>query len=343
MLQSGTTQIMKEFHVCGLGNAIADIFLELSDAEFATLGFERGTMRLVEADEQRQLLARFAGREPRLVSGGSVANSIIGFAQLGGQAAFIGCVGDDRYGLFYESEFEELGIDIGAPIIVGQTTGTCVCIITPDAERTMRTCLAGSGNLGARHVDETRIKQSEWLFVEGYLFANPNGQGAIREAIRLAKKHGTKVVVTCSEAFVVEVFGDAFREALAQTDLLFCNCNEACAVTKATSAEDAFAKLRNVVPSCVVTDGPNGAFVRHCGVEAHVPAFPCEPKDLTGAGDMFAGAFLYGITHGIPPAQTAKGACFLAMSVITQIGARLHHGTREFWMRSMTETPNSKH
>jgi sugar/nucleoside kinase (ribokinase family) len=328
---------MKEFHVCGLGNAIVDIFLELSDAEFAALQFERGTMRLVEAEEQRQLLARFAEREPRLVSGGSVANSTIALAQLGGKAAFIGCVGDDRYGLFYESEFEELGIDIGAPVIVNETTGTCVCIITPDAERTMRTCLAVSGHLADRHVDETRIKASEWLFIEGYLFANPNGQGAIREAIRLARQHGTKIAVTCSEAFVVDVFGDAFREALRHTDLLFCNQSEACAVTQAKNAPDAFTKLKGVVSSCVVTDGPNGAYVRHGGSEAHVPAFPCEPKDLTGAGDMFAGAFLYGVTHGVAPARAARSACCLAMKVITQIGARLHHGTREVWESAQAE------
>ncbi len=126
---------MKDFHVCGLGNAIVDIFLELTDEEFAALGFERGTMRLVEPGEQRQLIEKFYGREPRLVSGGSVANSIIAMSQLGGKGAFIGCVGDDRYGLFYETEFDELGIEIGNPIIVGETTGTCVCIITPDAER----------------------------------------------------------------------------------------------------------------------------------------------------------------------------------------------------------------
>ncbi len=101
------------------------------------------------------------------------------------------------------------------------------------------------------------------------------------------------------------------------------------------SAEDAFAKLKAIVPSCVVTDGANGAFVRHGGHEAHVPAFPCEPKDLTGAGDMFAGAFLYGITHGVAPAQAARAACFLAMKVITQIGARLHHGTRQFWEQAL--------
>ncbi|HXG12664.1 MAG TPA: adenosine kinase [Gemmataceae bacterium] len=328
---------MKEFDVCGLGNAIVDIFLELSDEEFAPLGFERGTMRLVEPAEQKELLARFHSHEPRLVSGGSVANSIIALSQLGGQAAFIGCVGDDRYGLHYHAEFEELGIDLGNPVIVGETTGTCVVIITPDAERTMRTCLAVSSHLAERHVDEERIKNSQWLFVEGYLFANSNtGQGAIRKAIRLAKKHGVKVAVTCSEAFIVNLFGDAFFEALRQTDLLFANRAEACAAAGgAASAAEAFARLKGMVPSVLVTDGPNGCFVRHDGVEAHVPAFPCEPKDLTGAGDMLAGAFLYGITHGVPADRAARAGCFLAMKVISQVGARLHHGVRQFWEQAL--------
>jgi sugar/nucleoside kinase (ribokinase family) len=323
---------MSEFQLCGLGNALVDIFVDLSDAEFASLGFERGSMRLVELAEQKALLARFHEREPRLVSGGSVANSTIAFTQLGGSAAFIGCVGDDRYGLFYKTEFDELDIDIGNPVIVGEATGTCVCLITPDAERTMRTCLAVSSHLSARHVDEQRIKNSDWLFVEGYLFANPeNGQGAVREAIRAAKKHGVKVAITCSEAFIVNLFGDAFFEAVGQADLLFCNRSEACAVTKAQSAEEAFGKLKGTVASAIVTDGPRGAYVRHGGVEAHVPAFPCKPVDVTGAGDMLAGAFLYGITHGVAADRAARAACYLAMKVITQVGARLHHGTRQHW------------
>src|SRR5438477_3065848 len=163
---------MKEFKLCGLGNAIVDIFLEVSDSEFASLGFERGSMRLVDLAEQKTLLDRYQKHEPRLVSGGSVANSVIAFSQLGGAAAFIGCVGDDRYGLFYTSEFEELGIEIGNPIIVNESTGTSLCVITPDAERTMRTCLAVSSHLAKRHVDEERVKKSEWLFIEGYVFAN---------------------------------------------------------------------------------------------------------------------------------------------------------------------------
>ena len=323
---------MREYQLCGLGNAIVDIFVEISDAEFARLGFERGTMRLVDVAEQRDLLGLFQKQDPRLVSGGSVANSVIAFSQLGGSAAFIGCVGDDRYGLFYESEFEELNIDIGNPAIVNQTTGTCVCLITPDAERTMRTCLAVSSHLSAQHVDEARIKNSEWLFIEGYVFANAEtGQGAIREAVHVAKKHGTKIALTCSEAFIPEAFGEPFRAALQQADLLFCNETEACALAGAGTAEEAFRKLEGVVPSLVVTNGARGAFVRHEDVEAHVSAFPCEPKDLTGAGDMLAGAFLYGITHDVPADRAARAGCYLARKVITQIGARLHHGTRRAW------------
>lgn len=323
---------MKEYNVCGLGNAIVDIFVEVSHEELAQLGFERGTMRLVEAAEQRKLLDQFHARDPRLVSGGSVANSLIGLSQLGGTAAFIGCVGDDRYGLFYQTEFEELGIDMGNPVIFEQTTGTCVCLITPDAERTMRTCLGVSSHLSARHVEAGRIKNSEWLFIEGYVFANPDtGQGAIHEALSIAKQNGVKVAITCSEAFVVHAFGDALYDAVKQADLLFCNASEACAVAQADAAATAFEKLKSLVPATVVTDGPNGAYVRYDGVEAKVPAFACEPRDLTGAGDMFAGAFLYGITHGIRADLAARAANYLAMKVITQVGARLHHGTREGW------------
>jgi sugar/nucleoside kinase (ribokinase family) len=323
---------MKEFKLCGLGNALVDIFLEISEQEFATLGFERGGEQLVDLAEQKQLLERYQKHEPKLASGGSVANSIIAFSQLGGSAAFIGCVGDDRYGLFYSNEFEELGIDIGSPIIVNESTGTCLCLITPDAERTMRTCLAVSNHLSARHVEERRIKNSEWVFIEGYVFGNPNtGQTAIREAIRMAKLHGTKVAITCSDAFVPQVFGDALNEALRQADLFFCNEGEACAVANAKNAEEAFNKLKGKIPSLVVTNGPHGAFIRHDGVEAHVPSFPSQPKDLTGAGDMYAGAFLYGITHGVPPQKAALAAGYLAHKVIMQVGARLHHGTRQFW------------
>ena len=322
----------REFQICGLGNAVVDIFVELSEEDFTSLGFEKGGMQLVEHDEQTDLLKRYQSTDPRLVSGGSVANSIIAFSQLGGQAAFIGCVGDDRYGMFYVNEMEDLGIDVGNPIIVNEGTGTCLCLITPDAERTMRTSLAVASHLSEKHVNPATVSNAEWLFIEGYVFANPDtGQTAIREAIRIAKDNGTKVAVTCSDKFVVDVFGDALRDALKDTDLLFCNESEAAAVSGADNAKDAFDKISETIPSVVVTNGPHGAYVRHGDINAHVPAFETTPKDLTGAGDMFAGAFLYGITNGAPADKAARGASFLSHKVISQIGARLHHGTRRFW------------
>lgn len=329
---------MREYHVCGLGNAIVDIFLEVNDQEFQSLGFERGTMRLVENDEQQQLLTRFhdGDHDLKLVSGGSVANSVIAVSQLGGSAAFIGCVGDDRYGLHYAEEFEQLKINMGNPVLVGETTGTCLALITPDAERTMRTCLAVSSHLAARHIDADRIAKSEWLFIEGYVFANPEtGQLAIREAIKIAKANGTKVALTCSDGFIPEVFGEVFREALQNSDLLFCNAPESMAVVGEKTSEAAFAKLKDMVPNCIVTDGPNGAFVRCTGQEGHVPAIACTPKDLTGAGDMFAGSFLYGITNGYEPLVAAKGANYMCHKVITQVGARLQHGIKEAWLQGI--------
>jgi sugar/nucleoside kinase (ribokinase family) len=328
---------LKRHHLCGMGNAIVDLFVEVPEAEFETLGFERGTMRLVDADEQRALLDRFADSDPRLVSGGSVGNSTIAFAQLGGKAAYLGCVGDDKYGFHYQSEFQQLKIEMGAPVVVNQPTGTCAAIITPDAERTMRTCLGVAAHLSGKHVrhDRALIEQSAWLFIEGYLLSNNEpGQEAVKEAIAIAKEHGTKVALTCSDAFIVHVFGTPLLEALAQTDLFFCNATEACAVANATDAKTAFAKIADIVPNVVVTDGPDGAYIRWAGAEYHVPAFPCEPKDLTGAGDMFAGAFLYGITHGLAADVAARGANYLAMRVISQIGARLHTGVVADWKRA---------
>src|SRR3954467_3475184 len=230
----------REFNLIGLGNSLVDILLELTDAEFAPLAFEKGTMRLTEHDDQQKLLKAFGDHEPRLVSGGSVANSVIACSQLGGRGAFVGGVGDDRYGLHYTAEFEELQIEFANPPLVGETTGTCVSIITPDAERTMRTSLAVSSHLAARHVPADRIRASEWLFVEGYVFANPHtGQHAIREALRAAKAGGVKVALTCSDAFVPQVFGEPFRDALKQADLLFCNATEAVAVAGGASAAGA--------------------------------------------------------------------------------------------------------
>jgi sugar/nucleoside kinase (ribokinase family) len=323
---------MKSLDVCGLGNGLLDIFLEVSEGEFAGLQFEKGTMRLVDSPEQRELMRRFRDRSPVMASGGSVANSIIAVSQLGGSAGFIGSFGEDEYGAFYRREFEDLGIRLNRAVKTSEDTGTVVALITPDAERTMRTHLGAAAALTPDHVEEELVRDSAWLFLEGYLFSNPgNGQPTIRRAVELAERHNTRVAVTCSEAWVVSGFGDALRDAVTRSGLFFTNESEAMAYTGRGTAESAFEALSEQLPGVVVTRGGDGALVHFGGVKGSVSAFPCVPRDLTGAGDMFAGAFLYGITHGVGALDAARGACYLAMHVVTRVGARLHHGARSHW------------
>jgi sugar/nucleoside kinase (ribokinase family) len=301
-------------------------------------------MRLTPIEEQQKLLSRFEGRDLALVSGGSLANSMIAFAQLGGKACFCGCVGDDRYGMHYVEEFSRLGIALSNPMIARETTGTCVSIITPDAERTMRTSLGVASHLNERHVPDEFVERSEWLFIEGYLFTNrDSSHSAIRKALRLAREHNTKIAFTFSESFIVGLFPDLMDEVISQAAMVFANEQEACAYTGEKDVERAFDRLKNKVPGCVVSAGPRGAFVHCNGEEGLVPAYPAKPRDLTGAGDMLAGAFLYGITHGVKPLMAARGACYLAKQVIEKIGARLESGVRESWdevVQSTIKRPN---
>jgi sugar/nucleoside kinase (ribokinase family) len=323
---------MKIYDVYGIGNGIVDIFLEVSDSEFDSLGVERGTMRLVEPKEQEELIAKFGKTDIVLASGGSVANSMIALSQLGGKSGLACTLGDDRYGLHYKSEFDDLKVELGNPLIVNETTGTSVIIVTPDAERTMRTCLAVSAHISEKYVIEDFIKESKWVFIEGYLFSNPDfGQSAALKAVELAKKHDCKVAVTFSEAWVIEAFGDPLREVIAQADLIFANEAEAKTFTGKATVEEAVIEIGKQVPNYAITAGAEGAHISCFDVSGKVDSYPCEPVDLTGAGDMFAGSFLYGITHGVDPLKAASGACYLASKVISHTGARLHSGVQEHW------------
>ena len=345
----------KQFALCGIGNALVDMFVDVSEHEFAELGFERSTMRLVSSQEQHDLFSKLgiegssqigsqvgnqisnaARRAVRQASGGSVANSIIAFAQLVAaetrssherlKAAFITSVGSDSRGQFYRQEFESFGIAFPSKASgSGAPTGTCLALITPDAERTMRTCLGATQELGASHIDEEAIARSQWLFIEGYALSNPGGGAAVAEtAVQLARKHGTKVAFTCSEAWVVDGFRPLVDHVLANADMVICNDAESQALTGRTSGEAAFGDLIARFPSVIVTQGPKGARVRWMGGEpAAIAAVPCTPRDLTGAGDMFAGAFFAGVLGGKSPAESGARAAALCSRVISQIGARL--------------------
>lgn len=323
---------MKRFDLCGLGNCLIDMLVDIGEESFQDLKLEKGGMHLVESDEQIRLLSRFGGAGLSRVSGGSVANSIIAFAQLGGKAAFLGSVANDQNGKFYRQEFESLGIAFPVAPASEGATGTSLVLITPDAERTMRTSLGVSTLLSAKHMDERVISDSEWLFVEGYLFSNPeNGQQAVARAIEIAKRNGCRVAITFSESWVVETFREPVESAVKNADLIFANETEACAYVGVKDVNEAFHYLKERVPNVAITMGPKGSLIYFGGVSSHVEAFPCDPVDLTGAGDMFAGTFLYGVLNGVEPADAARRANLLASKVISQLGARMQADIALAW------------
>jgi len=323
---------MKPIDVTGLGNGIVDIFTDVSEEQFGPLGFEKGTMRLVDTAEQKQLLAALSSGAPAMSSGGSVANSMIAVAQLGGKSALCCRLADDAYGRFYRDECAQIGVRVPVPLASAGATGTCVVLTTPDAERTMRTSLGANLELSHVHVDAPSVADAKWLFIEGYVFSNSDGgRAAIREAVKVAREAKTKVAVTCSDAWVVTGFSEPLQAALEHTDLIFANEEESAALAGVKDVVQAGRALKDRFPHVVLTAGPRGAFVWWEGEEIHVPAFACEPRDLTGAGDAFAGGFLYGITNGLSPAESARKACFLAHNVIVQVGARLKGDVKKLW------------
>jgi sugar/nucleoside kinase (ribokinase family) len=322
----------RPYRVCGFGNAIVDIFIKAHDGHLEELSIDKGTMRLVEHHEQAHLLDRLGGKIEAKASGGSVANSLAAFAQLGGAAALIAVLGDDDWGNFYVEEFSELGIQFEGGRAKDQATATCLSIVTPDAERSMRTCLSASALLGPEHVKGDVLGKSDWIFIEGYPFANPEkGRKGALEAIEKAKQSGVKIALSCSESWVIEHNRETFENILQYVDLLFANEAEALTLTQTQNIEDAFQNLKMSIPGVAITRGPNGAWIRWNGEEARVPSPSVEAIDTTGAGDMFAGAFLYGIIHGIPLNEAASRACFLASKVISQMGARFVEGARIHW------------
>lgn len=322
----------KKIGLYGIGNGIMDLLLKVSEQDFAKLGFEKKSYRLLEEAEQLMILDKIKGYQPTLASGGSVANSVIGYAQLGGKAAFSCCLADDQYGHFYKNEMMRFGIDINTKLVPNESTGTCLVAVTPDGERTMSTCLAVSAKLSQDLINPEMIKNAEYVYLEGYLLANPaNGQPVVKHSLDLCKQFGTKVAFTISDKFIVDIFRSALDPVLSQVDLFFANEDEAKAVTGQNDRAQSYNALKKLGKDFVMTAGADGAYIYMSGKDYHCPAFECAPLDLTGAGDMFSGAFIYGITHGQSVENSARGACFLAMKVISQIGARLHEGADKYW------------
>lgn len=323
----------RSFGVYGIGNALIDLQYQVPETIIKDLRLEKGGMKLVGSVEQKQLMRHLSeslpGIDPHQASGGSAANTMIALAQLGGQGAYGCLVGDDSYGQFYLEEMEVLGIKLHNPPLANAPSGTCVVLITPDAERTMNTDLGASANFSADHINEELISKSSWLYVEGYLFSSEGGQAAVRRAVRCAKQHGVKIALTFSDGFIVDVFRKPLEECVAQSDLAFANLNEARRFTGEEDEDKAFAKLCEAVPNAVMTLSERGARVKYDGKIEFIAPFPVKAIDDTGAGDMFAGGFLYGITEQRSAKDAGRLACFLASRVVSQLGPRLRTDVQE--------------
>ncbi|MBL7997518.1 MAG: adenosine kinase [Candidatus Kapabacteria bacterium] len=320
---------MKNIHVTALGNALVDIEYLVSDDELQSTGLRKGGMTLASSGEQAGLLVQLAGKEGMMSSGGSAANSLIALANFGGRGAYKSLLGNDAHGSYYAAEFGELGLELYAERTDELPTGTCVVLITPDGERTMQTSLGVNVRFSNQHIDADAIARAEWLYIEGYKFTEENGASAIDEAIFYAKKHDTNIAVTFSDTFIVHGFRDVLTRAAKNAHLIFSNEFEAKAYGETDSLDDALHALRSDIPNVVVTLGDKGSMLHIGGRDYIIKPHATTVVNTNGAGDMFAGAFLYGLTHSMNPEQAGNLASLASSRVVQQHGARLRENHKK--------------
>ncbi len=314
--------INKNIDLCGLGNGLVDLLYEVSFEELVDLGLRKGEMRLVDSELQQRLLEKLSGKDYKICSGGSAANTIIAFSKFGGKAAYHTVVGNDDFGRYYVNEFNSLGINLNAPMI-DEPTGTCVVLITPDSERTMNTSLGATAHFGIEHVSPEHIGDSKWLYLEGYKFSAAKSTESIFFSIDIAKKYETKISLSVSDVFIIQNFYDKIREALKHIDLLFCNENEALVLTETSNLDRARDIISKLVSNFVITLGEKGSYAVVNDAEYYFPAFKTSAIDTTGAGDMFAAGFLFGLIKKKDIDFAGKLASISASRVVSQFGARL--------------------
>ena len=312
-----------KYNVFGVGNALVDVQARISDDILIRLEFQKGIMTLVDEPTQQRVLNGLTAARINRCAGGSAANTVIGIAQLGGRAAFAGKVASDEIGEFFLRDLRELGVAIEVPQTTG-TSGTCVVLITEDAQRTMLTNLAVSSTLGPEDINEDHVRQSEWIYVEGYLFTGESTKAAAYRAIDIAKRAGVKVALTVSDPFLVNLFRDEFWKLIeGPVDLLFCNLEEARSLTLQHDPADCAHLIHKHATAVALTLGADGSLLMEGNRLIPIEGVSVTAVDTTGAGDMYAGALLYGITNGLSWKQAGHLASHAAARVVNQLGARL--------------------
>ena len=318
---------MAHFDLYGLGNALVDTEYHISDELLVGLGVEKGMMTLID-DVQLAVLEeqlRSRGELKKQASGGSAANSLIAAANFGSKVFYSCKVADDELGAFYHQDLVDSGVATNLDQIREPgTTGRCLVMVTDDAERTMNTFLGITGDLGAHEIDETALKASSMLYIEGYLASSDKAREAAIRAHQIAKDTGVQVALTFSDPAMVTYFKDQVSEMVGDgVDLLFCNEQEAMTWTGEQSIESALTALSNTATQWVCTRGKDGATVFDGTQRFDIPGRVVAPIDTNGAGDMFAGAFLYGLSNDWGFEKSARFGVHTSGYLITQYGPRV--------------------
>jgi sugar/nucleoside kinase (ribokinase family) len=309
--------------VVGIGNAIVDVIAHASDAFLAEQKLAKGAMTLIDADRATEL---YGMMEPAIeASGGSAANTIAGLASFGGRAGFIGKVRNDQLGDVFAHDIRALHVAYNTPAATeGAPTARCLILVTPDAQRTMNTFLGACQALGPDDVDASLIESAQITYLEGYLWDPPEAKKAFRKATDIAHAAGRKVALTLSDAFCVDRYREEFRELVkSQVDILFANEAEITSLYEAKDFDEALQYVRKDCSFAALTRSEKGSVVIS-GEEIHVVDAEkgVEVVDTTGAGDMYAAGFLYGLTHGKPLHDCGRLGCIAAAEVISHVGAR---------------------
>ncbi|MFT5523431.1 MAG: sugar/nucleoside kinase (ribokinase family) [Pirellulaceae bacterium] len=313
-----------KYDVYGVGNALVDVQAQVSDEVVSSTNFDKGIMTLVDDEQQQAVLQSLDGLPLNRCAGGSAANTIVGIADFGGKAAFCGKFASDDMGDFFRADMQKLGVAIEVPAATTGQTGTCAVLITPDAQRTMLTNLGVSATLTPDDIDEDELRQSKYLYIEGYLLMGPDTKAATYRAIELAQKHDVKIAFTASDPFLVNMLRDEIWELIkGPVDLLFCNEEEAKSLTGHTDVIECAHEIHKHATNVALTLGPNGSLIMHGGEAIPIEGVPSNAIDTTGAGDMYAGGLLYGITNGLEWKSAGHLASHAAARIVAQLGARM--------------------
>jgi sugar/nucleoside kinase (ribokinase family) len=320
---------MKKYKAYGIGAALVDTEIKVQDAELAQMSVEKGLMTLVDEDRRRELLDHLEGHlvKANHASGGSAGNSMIATALFGGPT-FMSCkVANDEDGDIYIADLEAAGVDHCFKGDRGEgTTGKCLVLITPDAERSMNTYLGISETLSTDQLEAEAIAASEYLYIEGYLVTSPTGRAAAVKAREIAEAAGVKTALSFSDPGMVEFFRDGIEEIIGgRLNLVFCNEDEALGWAQSDSLDVAVEKIKEVADTFVITRGGDGALTYDGSELNEIPPHKVEAVDTNGAGDMFAGAFLYAITRGEDFPTAGRFASLAAGKIVANYGPRLPH------------------